>query len=40
MIASFKGGAAVAIGVDHVNYAHRVDEIAPSVQTSLASDFA
>jgi hypothetical protein len=40
MIASFKGGDAVAIGVDHVNYSHRVDEIAPSVQTSLASDFA
>ncbi len=40
MIASFKGGAAVAIGVDHVNCSYRVDEIAPSVQTSLASDFA
>ncbi len=40
MIASFKGGAAVAIGVDHVNCSYRVDEIAPAVQTSLASDFA
>lgn len=39
MIASFRGGAAVAIGVDHANYTHRVDEIAPAVQTSLASDF-
>lgn len=40
MIASFKGGAAVAVGIDHVNYAARVDEVAPAVQTALAADFA
>jgi Protein of unknown function (DUF3501) len=40
MIASFKGGAAVAIGCDHPSYAVRVDEIAPAVQTSLVRDFA
>lgn len=40
MIASFKGGAAVAVGVDHVNYTQRVDEVAPAVQTALARDFA
>jgi hypothetical protein len=40
MIASFKGGAAVAIGCDLPSYAVRVDEIAPAVQTSLVRDFA
>jgi hypothetical protein len=40
MIASFKAGAAVAVGVDHVNYMVRVDEVAPSVQTALVRDFA
>ena len=40
MIASFKGGAAVAVGVDHPNYAARVDELAPEVQAALAKDFA
>lgn len=40
MIASFKGGAAVAVGIDHVNYTVRVDEVAPAVQTALAGDFA
>lgn len=40
MIASFKAGAAVAIGCDHPAYAVRVDEIAPAVQASLVRDFA
>ena len=40
MIASFKGGAAVAIGIDNASYAVRVDEVAPDVQTALARDFA
>ena len=40
MIASFKGGAAMAIGCDHASYGVRVDEIAPAVQTSLVRDFA
>ncbi|MCS6945266.1 MAG: DUF3501 family protein [Sutterellaceae bacterium] len=40
MIAAFKAGAAVAIGIDHPNYQARVDEIAPQVQAALARDFA
>jgi hypothetical protein len=40
MIGSFRGGAAVAVGIDHVNYTVRVDEVAPAVQTALAGDFA
>jgi hypothetical protein len=40
MIASFKGGAAVAVGIDHPNYAARIDELAPEVQGALAQDFA
>jgi hypothetical protein len=39
-IAAFKGGAAVAMGIDHPAYAVRVDEVAPQVQTALARDFA
>jgi hypothetical protein len=40
MIASFKGGAAVAIGCDHANYGVRIDEIGPDAQASLVRDFA
>jgi hypothetical protein len=40
MIAAFKGGAAVAMGIDHALYRARVEEIAPQVQASLARDFA
>jgi hypothetical protein len=40
MIASFKGGAAVAVGSDHANYASRIDELAPEVQSALAKDLA
>ena len=40
MIASFKGGAAVAVGIDHPNYTSRIDELAPEVQAALARDFA
>jgi hypothetical protein len=40
MIASFKAGAAVAVGCDHPAYAVRIDEIAPAVQASLVRDFA
>lgn len=40
MIASFKGGAAVAAGVDHPSYTARIDELAPQVQAALARDFA
>jgi len=40
MIAAFKGGAAIAAGIDHPHYQVRLDEIAPAVQVALASDFA
>jgi hypothetical protein len=40
MIAALKGGAAIAAGIDHPNYAVRLDEIAPAVQVALARDFA
>jgi uncharacterized protein YggL (DUF469 family) len=40
MIAAFKGGAAIAAGIDHPNCAVRLDEIAPAVQVALARDFA
>jgi len=40
MIAAFRQGAAVALGVDHPDYAVRVDEVAPEVQASLAQDFS
>jgi hypothetical protein len=40
MIAAFKGGAAIAAGIDHPNYQVRLEEIAPAVQAALARDFA
>jgi hypothetical protein len=40
MIASFKAGAAVAVGIDHPHAKVRVDEIAPAVQGALVRDFA
>jgi len=40
MIASFKAGAAVAVGCDHPAYAVRIDEIAPAMQAALVRDFA
>ena len=39
MIRAFQQGAAVALGVDHPNYTVRLDEVAPEVQASLATDF-
>ena len=39
MIRAFQQGAAVALGIDHSNYAVRLDEVAPEVQASLARDF-
>ena len=38
-IAAWKAGAAVAVGIDHPNYAVRLDEVAPQVQSALARDF-
>ena len=40
MIASLKGGAALAVGSDHPQYPARVDEVAPNVQAALVRDFA
>jgi hypothetical protein len=40
MIAGLKGGAALAVGIDHANYRCRVDEVAPNVQAALVRDFA
>jgi hypothetical protein len=40
MVAAVKGGAAVAVGVDHENYNHRVDAVLPAMHDSLASDLA
>jgi hypothetical protein len=40
MIAAFKSGATVAVGVDHPAYRAEVGAISPVVQDSLASDFA
>ena len=40
MIRAFQQGAAVALGIDHPNYAVRLDEVAPEVQASLARDFS
>jgi hypothetical protein len=39
MIAAFRQGAAVALGIDHPHYAVRIDEVAPQVQGALAKDF-
>jgi hypothetical protein len=40
MIAAFKAGGTVAMGVDHPNYRAEVGAISPVVQDSLASDFS
>jgi len=40
MIAAFKAGTPVALGVDHPNYKAEVGAISPLVQETLASDFA
>lgn len=39
MIVAIKKGAALALGVDHPDYAVRIDEVAPQVQSALAEDF-
>jgi hypothetical protein len=38
-ISAWKTGAAVAMGIDHPNYAVRLEEVAPQVQSALAQDF-
>jgi hypothetical protein len=39
-IAAWRGGAAVALGIDHPACTVRIDEIAPDVQAALVQDFA
>ena len=39
-IAAFRNGPAVAVGIDHPNYARRIDALAPAVRAALARDFA
>jgi hypothetical protein len=39
MIAAIRKGAALALGIDHPEYAARIDEVAPQVQSALAEDF-
>ena len=38
MVSAVKGGAAIAVGVDHENYDHRVDAVASAMRDSLAAD--
>ncbi|MFO8153277.1 DUF3501 family protein [Thioalkalivibrio sp.] len=40
MAAAVKGGAAVAVGVDHDHYTHRVDPVPQPTRDSLAEDLA
>ena len=40
MAAAVKGGAAIAVGVDHDNYTHRVDPVPQPTRDSLAEDLA
>jgi hypothetical protein len=39
-IAAFRDGSAVAVGIDHPNYSHRIDTLPPAVRAALARDFA
>jgi hypothetical protein len=38
MISAVKAGAAIAVGVDHENYDHRVEAVGPAMRDSLADD--
>ena len=40
MVAAAKGGADVAVGIDHENYCHAVEPIAPSMRDALVADLA
>jgi len=40
MVAAAKGGAAVNVGVDHVNYWHAVEPVAPVIRDALVADLA
>jgi len=38
MITAVKAGAAIAVGVDHANYNHRIDAVGAAMRDSLAED--
>ena len=38
MVATLKGGAALGMGVDHPEYKHHLEEVAPETQTALVAD--
>jgi hypothetical protein len=38
-IGRLRGGAALAVGIDHENYRHSVDPVAPAVRAALIADF-
>ena len=40
MVAAAKGGAAVGVGIDHPNYRHAVEPVAPEVRDALVADLA
>jgi hypothetical protein len=40
MIAAFKAGRAVAIGIDHPEYRAEIDALGEPVRAALAADFA
>ena len=40
MVATAKAGAAVSVGIDHPNYRHAVEPVAPEVRDALVADLA
>lgn len=40
MIARLKGGAALAVGIDHEHYRHAIDPVAEPVRSALLADLA
>ena len=40
MVAAAKGGAAVGVGIDHPNYRHAVEPVAPTIRDALVADLA
>jgi hypothetical protein len=40
MVAAAKNGAAIGVGIDHPNYRHAVEPVAPEVRDALVADLA
>jgi len=40
MVAAAKSGAAIGVGIDHQNYRHAVEPVAPEVRDALVADLA